>query len=413
MPLVAWLDLFRGGRKSASTLDIIREIYGRIWETKSGRTVNLDTAIQVSAVFACCRVIGNGMAQVPLKLMRESVDAKGRTRREPAKDHPLYDLMARRPNEWQTSFGFRQTWSWHIELAGNFIAFKNVLLGRMRELIPLDPTKVKVTQLDDMSLKYELTGKNGETKPIPAEAIFHVRGPSWDGWKGLEVLRAAKEAVGLAIVTEESQSSLHKNGVRNSGVYSVEGKLSTEQYEQLRKWIEREAAGAAKAGMPMILDRSAKWLQTQMSGVDAQHLETRKHQIEEVARFMGVLPIMIGYSDKAATYASAEQMFLAHLVHTLAPRWTAYEQELDSQLLTEQERADGYYFDFVEEGMIRGSAKDTADVLLKYVNGGLMYPNEGRAKLDLPPDDDPKSDQLREPVNVAQDKPDVADKPAP
>jgi HK97 family phage portal protein len=287
MPLVAWLDLFRGGRKSASTLDIIREIYGRIWETKAGRTVNLDTAIQVSAVFACCRLIGNGMAQVPLKLMRESIDAKGRTRREPAKDHPLYDLMARRPNPWQTSFGFRQTWSWHLELSGNFIAFKNVLLGTTRELIPLDPTKVKVTQRDDMSLKYELTGKNGETREIPAEAIFHVRGPSWDGWKGLEVLRAAKEAVGLAIVTEESQASLHKNGVRNSGVYSVEGKLSAEQYEALRKWIEREAAGAAKAGMPMILDRSAKWLQTQMSGVDAQHLETRKHQLEEVCAVHG------------------------------------------------------------------------------------------------------------------------------
>jgi hypothetical protein len=108
----------------------------RPWATKSGRTVNLATAIQVSAVFACNRVIGNGMAQVPLKLMRES----GKTRL-PATDHPLYTVMGRKPNPWQTSFEFREMMSWHVELAGRFVAFKNAPAGRILELIPFEPAR--------------------------------------------------------------------------------------------------------------------------------------------------------------------------------------------------------------------------------------------------------------------------------
>ena len=129
------------------------------------------------------------------------------------------------------------------------------------------------------------------------------------------------------------------------------------------------------------------------------------------------MPIMVGYADKTATYASAEQMFLAHVVHCLSPRWTRFEQSADAYLLTEAERADGYYFDFVEEGMIRGAVIDTLDAIVGYVNGGIMTPNEGRAKLDLNPDKDPASDELRIPVNVAQEPeptpdPDKPDQPA-
>jgi HK97 family phage portal protein len=154
----------------------------------------------------------------------------------------------------------------------------------------------------------------------------------------------------------------------------------------------------------MIIDRSGKWVSSQMTAIDAQHREMRGDQIEEICRFFGVLPIMLGHSSggKANTYASAEQMFLAHQLHTLAPRWQMYEQSMDAYLLTDAERAEGYYWDFVEEGMIRGLVTDTKDVLLGYVNGGILTPNEARAKLDLNPDDDPESDELRIPVNVSQ-----------
>jgi HK97 family phage portal protein len=395
---VAWLDLFRWGRKSANAYDLVRAIAG-IFRSKSGKYVTASTAIEVSAVFGGCRLVGHGMAQVPRKLMRLSADGKTR---QPARDHPLYSVLAVRANQWQTSFEFFETISWHIELCGHAFSFINRFRGQIVELIPFEPGAVTVKRADDGELTYTVRAPNGTSREFPEEAIWHVRGPSWNAWDGMEVFRIAREAIGLAMVTEESQAAMHKNGVRTSGAWSVEGKLVGDQYASLLKWIKDNHAGPDKTGEPLVMDRAAKWIQTQMSGVDAQHIETRRFQIEEICRFMGIIPIMLGYSDKASTYASAEQMFLAHVVHTLSPRWARFEQSVDAYLLTEQERADGLYFDFVEEGMIRGSVKDTKDAILGYVNGGILTPNEGRAKLDLNPDPDPESDKLRIPVTVVQ-----------
>lgn len=384
-------------KEGVSTLDLFRQIYGGGRQSTSGKTITIDTAVQVSTVFGCVRVIAEGIAQVPLKLMRADKDGR---RRVPAKDHPLYNVLYLRPNPWQTSFEYRETVAWHVVLAGAHYSFKNIVGGKVRELIPLDPKAVTVIRNDDYSLEYDVTAPNGKVQRFPAEAIWHVRGPSWDSWQGIDVLSKAREAVGLAIATEEQHARMHRNGVRASGVYSVEGTLNKDQFKQLRDWIETEMGGPENIGRPMVLDRGAKWLSNTMTGVDAQHIETRKLQIEEICRFFRVMPIMIGYSDKAATYASAEQMFLAHLVHCLAPWYQRLEQSIDANLLTEADRRAGLYSQFVEEALLRGSATATANVLEKLVNGGLMKPNEARAKLDLDADDDPASDKLRVPANI-------------
>lgn len=390
-------------KKSYSTLDLFREIYGGR-ATSSDQTVTLATAIEVSAVFSCNRVIGNGMAQVPLKLLRESADGKTKM---PAKDHPLYKVLSVKPNRWQTSFQWRQMLSWHVELCGNHFSFINRVFGNIKELHPFQPGQVEVIELDNGDLAYDVTAKNGSKQRFPQESILHIRGPSWDGVSGLDVIKIAREAVGLSLASEQSAASLHKNGVNTSGVYSVEGSLNKDQHASLTKWIEDTSSGSKNAGKPLILDRAAKWISTQMSGVDAQALETRKYQIEEICRFHGVMPIMAGYSDKAATYASAEQMFLAHIQHCLAPRWTNYEQAFDAMLLTEKERDSGLFTNFTEEGMIRGSIKDTKDTILGYVNGGILTPDEGRALLDRNPIGDDASGKLRIPANIVGTLPDA------
>jgi HK97 family phage portal protein len=368
----------------------------------TGKHVNAATALEVSTVVACVRVIGEGIAQVPLKLMQETTGGRSRL---PAKKHPLYELLAVRPNPWQTSFEFRETLAWHVVLTGNFFAFKNIVGGKIKELIPFEPGMVTVMRDEFGVLTYQVTPESGRTQIFPASAIWHVRGPSWNTWMGLDAVHMAREAIGLAMATEEQHARMHKNGVQPSGVYSVEGTLDKDQNEKLRGWIEREMGGSANTGRPIVLDRSAKWLSTGLSGVDAEHLATRKHQIEEICRFLRVMPIMVGYSDKAATYASAEQMFLAHVVHTLSPWYQRIEQSIDANLLSEADRAQGYYSQFVEEGLLRGSIEATAAMLDKYVNGGLMTPNEGRAKLDMNPDTDPASDKLRVPANIVGKQP--------
>lgn len=382
-------------RKAAlRPIDLALDILGR--RSKSGASVTWKTALEVTTVLACARVIAEGIAQVPLKLFRED----GKTRL-PATDHPSYRLLHRRPNAWQTSFEFRETLGLHLVLTGGAYCYKNRLRGKLRELIQFEPQHVTVKRSAIGVPSYDVVNPvNGETKSFAGDEIWHLRGPSWDGYLGLEAVQLAREAIGLAMATEETHASLHKQGVQTTGVYSVEGSLNKEQFKALRDWIEMYQAGKENAGRPFILDRGAKWTSQAMSGVDAQHIETRKYQVEEICRALRVMPIMVGYSDKASTYASAEQMFLAHMVHTMAPWYERIEQSICANLLTEEDERDGVYAKFVTAGMLRGSLKDTKDVLLGYVNGGLMTPNEGREKLELNPDPDPKSDELRIPANI-------------
>lgn len=354
-------------RKGYDTLDLFREIYGGK-ASKTGQVINLESAFKVSVAFACLKVLSQGGAQVPFKVFRET-EINGLTRIKPAKDHALYDLAATAPNDWTTSFEFRETLILHAAL-GNAYAFKNKVGGRIVELILLDPSKVKKEQRPNWSIVYKVTGASGAVQEFPAEAIWHVKGPSWNGLLGMDTLNLAREALGLAIATEESHASLHKKGVRPSGTYSVDGNLNQQQYKDLKAWIDKEFVGAENSGAPMILDRGAKWFAQSMSGLDAQHLETRKFQIEEVCRFFGVMPIMVGYSDKAATYASAEQMFLAHVVHTLSPWYARVENSADVYLLTKQERKQGLYFKFVAAGLLRGAAKDRAEYYAKALGSG-------------------------------------------
>lgn len=383
------------GEKALSLYQLLRDTTG--WAS-GGKNVTTTKAIEVSTVFACCRVIGEGVAQVPLKLVKESEDGKIRL---PQKKNPLYRILSLRPNSFQTSFEYREMLAWHVVLTGNHFSFINrSSRGNILELIPFEPGQVKVKRADDWTLSYEIRAHDGEAKTFPAESIWHVRGPSLDGWMGLDAVKLARDAIGLAMSLEEASENLHENGVNPSGMYSVEGTLDNAGYKELSDWIATHHAGAENRGKPMILDRAAKWVSNQMTGIDAQSLESRSFQIEEICRFARVMPIMVGHSDKATTYASAEQMFLAHLVHTLSPWYERLEQSINVNLLTEKERADGLYADFVEEGLLRASAEVTQKVLLGYTGGGVMTQNEARAKLDMNPVDDPEADKLHLPQNI-------------
>lgn len=392
--------------RAVNIIDLLKgtDAYRPTW---AGKSVTVETAIRVSTVFACMRVIAEGVAQVPWKLMIE----KDRTRL-PARSESLFNILAYSPNDFQTSFEFREQIVMHCVLVGNaYVFISRGVRGEILELIPLDPARVTPKQASDWTMTYKVRADNGTEKVFPAESIWHLRGPSWNGWQGLEAVKIAREAMGLGMAIEESQSRMHRNGVRNSGTYSVTGTLKPDQWKLLRDWIEENMGGAENAGRPMVLDRDAKWLPNSMTGVDAQTLETRRYQVEEVCRFARVNPIMVGAESKNTTYASAEQMFLAHVVHTLAPWFQRIEQSADKNLLSQKQRDAGMYTNFVEEGLLRGSAEVTQKILLGYTNGGVMTVNEARAALDMNPDIDPASDKLRIPANITGSLPDPEDKP--
>lgn len=347
------------------SLNLFREIYGGR-TSKAGQVVTLESALRCAAVLACARVISQAIAQVPLKLFQGD-DAGGK---KPAIDHPLYWLLYRKPNPWQTSFELRETLGLHLAVMRRAYVFKTMVGGRIRELIPLPPDKVETKLADDgLTVLYKFTGHDGRTVDIDASLIWHIKGASWCGWEGMPGLDLAREVIGLSIATETAHAKLYANGVQPSGVYSVEGNLNPAQYDALRNYIAKNYAGE-NSGTPMIVDRAAKWLSTAMSGKESQHLETRKHQVVEVCREMGVMPIMVFEYDNATTFASSENMFQAHVVHTCAPWWERLEQSIDCNVLTDADIRSGIYSKFIGQALLRGSMKDRADYFSKALGAG-------------------------------------------
>lgn len=343
-------------------------------ESKSGADINSTTARMITTVIRCVGVIADSISVPPFVVYLG--DGKGG--REQDINHPVCRVLSRRPNNFQTSLEYRETIGTHVALTGNAYSFINRVRGQIVELIPITPDRVTVIQNQDLSLTYRVSLKEGKIVDLPQEAIWHIRGPSWNGWEGRSPLKEGMEAMGLAVAMESSHARLHKHGVRPSGVYSVDGALSDVQYKQIRAMLDAQMAGYDNTGKPMILDQSAKFVSTAMTGVDAQHLESRKFQIEEICRLFGVLPIMVGYSDKATTYASAEQQYLAHAINTAHVWQRRFCESVDRWLLTEPEQDQGYYSEFTGSLLMYASAKDRAEYLASATNAGYMTLNEAR-----------------------------------
>jgi HK97 family phage portal protein len=394
-----------------SSRELARLIGGGVM-SGSGQRITWQTALQVMTMLACARVLAEGVSQVPWKL---HVGGPGRMEE---RDHPVYDLLYRRPNPWQTSFEFRETLMFHTALGGNAFIQK-LRVGsarRLASLEPFEPGYMRVERDDGMRLRYHYRPENGSEREIPAEDVWHVRGPSWNSWLGLDITRLAREALGLSLATESAHADLHKGGARVSGIYTVQNQLTPERFEQLAAWMDQFKAGGKREGETLLLDNGAKFEKTSMSGVDAEHLATRRYQVEEVCRAMRVMPIMVGQADKTATYASAEQMFLAHVVHTMMPWYERLEQSADVNLLTPEERAAGLYTKFNPNALMRGAAKDRGDFYSKALGAGgtpaWMTQDEVRGLEELAPRGGPADELSRGAMNPAADSaPDDEDDP--
>ncbi|MFA7505286.1 MAG: phage portal protein [Burkholderiaceae bacterium] len=381
-------------------------------ESRSGVSVTWSSALQVGAMFACARVVGEGLAQSRARLMRPR---QGRPGADAASDHPLHRLLFLEPSKGQTAFGLIESIAIHLMFVGNAYVFVNRVGGnRVHELILLEPGRVTVTRRPDMTYSYEVAGDDGATRPMPDGSIWHIRGPSWNGWMGLETIRLAREALGLSLALEGSHAELHGSGSLETGTYSIDGELTNDQHKKLAGWLKKYASGGEYANMPMILDRGAKWFSRRMSGVDSQHLETRRFQIEEICRFARVLPIMVGLTEKTSTYASVEQMLIAHVTHTLSPWAGRIEQSAEVALLTDAEKAEGLFVRFNLNALMRGDFKARQEGLQIMRRNGVINANGWLEIEDMNPRDDAGGDQYIVEANMAlQDGRDLPPPKAP
>jgi HK97 family phage portal protein len=381
----AWREL-KSSTSLDGTLALFREIYGGR-SSKAGPPVSVDTALQVATFFACVRVKAEDIAGSPCDLFRDREDGKGK---DIAKDHELYPLLTVQPNELQTTFEFFETMIFHLSVCFNFYAFKSTVRGKLDELIQIEPHRVTPRQNSDLTVTYAVRGTDGQSKDYPQELIWHIRGPSWNSWAGMDFLKIAREALGLTMAIEADQAHLYRNGMRTSGTYSVEGALTPDGYADLRKYIKDYQA--EEAGGPLILDRAAKYISETMKGVDAQTLEQRKVQIEEICRLVRVMPIMIGHAgNQSPTFASAEQFLIAHRVYSLLPVCRRIETSINKNLIGKEQVLAGVKAKFNLDALVRGSFKERMDGFSAMLGAGGTTPwaevNEVRELADMNPVD--------------------------
>jgi HK97 family phage portal protein len=364
----------------------INDLWGGLlggYQARSGVSVSWQTALRASTVLACARVLAEGIAQLPLKILEVGEDGS----RTPATAHPVYNLLYRRPNDWMTSFEFRETKMLHAVLAGNAYSFINRVNGKIVELIPIPPNRCTPLQASDYTVTYRVTAPDGSQEVIDASLVWHIKGLSWDGFRGLDTVLLAREAIGLALATEQSHAMLHANGLRSSGLLSVKKTLDDKELTRLSAWVKKNFAGLDNVARVMIGDDDMKFTPFDMKGMDAQHLETRRMQIEEVCRFMRVFPQMVMHTDKTATFASADAFFTAHVVHSLSPWVARWEQSISRSLLADDE---ALIAKFNINGLLRGDSVSRGDFYLKALGGAraetaFMTRNEVRELEDLDP----------------------------
>jgi HK97 family phage portal protein len=367
--------------------DLWRQLFGG-YTSNSGPTVTTDNALSVTTVLACTRRIAEAL-MVSCKVYQR--DTKTGQRRE-AREHALYDVLGTAPNEDQTGIEYREVIGFHTALTGGHFSYINRVDGAISELIPINPGDVKVTKDKITSATVFEIKVGGRTEKFSREEIWHVKGPSWNSTVALDAVKLLREAIGLALATEETHARLHSNGAQPGGLISFKQKLDDKQIKRMKEGLAAHT-GLSSKFKTMILDNEATWQSMAMSGVDAQHLQTRYWQVEEICRGMGVMPIMVGFSgDKAPTYASAEQLFLAHLVHTVRPWHDRVKMSATRWLLTKQERAQGYYVDFVENAFLSPAMKDKAEYFKIGLGGGgnpgWIKPVEVRRMEDMDSSDD-------------------------
>jgi HK97 family phage portal protein len=381
-------------KKSAITdySELWRELLGQA-SSKSGIAINSRTILQLTTAQSCARVIAEDLAQLPFKLFKDRADGGS----DPATEHAVYRLIKTKPNDWQTAFELREQIGLHLVLTNDAYIWLNRARGQIIELLPLEPHQVKVTRKGWES-QYEITLDADNKINVPKDDIWHIRGPSWNGWQGLDGVRLMREAVGLALALEEHGSRMFSNGATVGGVLSTDQSLSGDQVKALRESWETRQSGTANAYKTAVMWGGMKWSPMASSNDQAQFLETRRFQVEEVCRAFKVMPIMVGHSDKTTTYASAEQMFLAHLRNTMGPWLTRIEQSADCNLLTDQEVSQGYHTKFGRNAYLASVAKDRSEFYAKMYGIGALNPNEIRALEDLNPYEG--GDTYRVPLNM-------------
>ena len=336
------------------------------------------SALSLSAVWGCVNLLSGTIGSLPIELHKGSGDTQKK-----AKDHPLYRILHDSPNFDQTSLDFWEYVVASIELRGNFFARVDRTAGIVSALFPIyDLVNVR---LEDGEVRYAWS-ELGQSYDLPASQMLHIRGFGGHPLGGMSTLAFARQTFGLALNLNAASHETFKNGLRPSGTLSFEKFLTGEQRDIIETKLVEKFAGAMRAGRPMVLEGGTTWQQIALNPEDAQMLESRGFSIEEICRFFGVPPFMIGHTEKTTSWGTGlEQQTLGFLKFTLRRRLRRIEQAVNKQLLTPRDRTNGLKSRFDLDSLLRGDSTGRATFYESGLRNGWMTINEVRAKENLPP----------------------------
>ena len=344
----------------------------------SGKVVTERSAMQMTAVYSCVRILSEAVAGLPLHLYRYK-DGGGK---EKAIDLPLYRLMHDEPNPEMSSFVFRETLMTHLLLWGN--AYAQIIRngkGEVIALYPLMPNKMRVDRDEHGKLYYEYshssdeagTMKNTTVRLTPYD-VLHIPGLGFDGLVGYSPIAMAKNAIGMAIACEEYGAKFFANGAAPSGVLEHPGVIKDPQ--KVRDAWQSQFGGSANSNKVAVLEEGMKYTPISISPEQAQFLETRKFQINEIARIFRVPPHMVGDLEKSS-FSNIEQQSLEFVKYTLDPWVIRWEQSLSRILFTDEEKKT-LFFKFSVEGLLRGDYQSRMNGYATARQNGWMSANDIR-----------------------------------
>jgi HK97 family phage portal protein len=353
---------------------IVNYIPGSVYEfffgsTSSGKLVNERTAMQTTAVYACVRILAETIASLPLHTYKYTKDGK-----EKATDHLLYNLLHDEPNPEMTSFVFRETLMSHLLLWGN--AYAQIVRdgrGQVLAIYPLLPDKMRVDRNTFGELYYEYHTDKG-VFILSKDDVLHIPGLGFDGLIGYSPIAMAKNAVGMAIAVEEFGASFFSNGANPGGVLEHPGIVKDPS--KIRDSWNQVYQGSSNAHRIAVLEEGMKFQQIGIPPEQAQFLETRKFQIEEICRIFRVPLHLVGNLERA-TFSNIEYQSIDFVVHTIRPWLVRIEQSINKSLFLKDEKKE-YFVSFLAEGLLRGDFASRMQGYSIGIQNGIYSINEVR-----------------------------------
>ena len=350
-------------------------------DSPSGQHVSVDTALQLSAVWACVGLISQTIATLPVMVFAE--DSNGQ--RTVATDHPLYALLHDQPNADMTAVEFWESMVACVLLWGNAFARKDLnVVGDVIALWPLSPERMEVRRLPDGSLLYTHRPWTGPLETFTEDQIFHIKGWSMSGLLGLSVIGYARSSMGTAMAADEAAGKFFANGLSMSGFVQTGGAVLTDEQRDRFKARMAELRGSGNTGKVMLLEGPFTYNPLSMSPDDAQLLSTREFSVDEICRWFRVPAWMIGHMTKSTSWGTGlEQQMIGFLTFTLRPWLARIEQRAKMSLVKPADRG-RVFVEFNVEGLLRADSAGRAALYSVGVQNGIWTRNEVRRRENQP-----------------------------